>query len=147
MRITNSCEVKGLAVFQSCITSITSATDSESSQSVPKAKVDIGVLIITTEAIHLSTNFQWLCDNISDKMFSGQVSQPISQPMNNLVELENVTRSSFTLNFMDELENTIEKWRFALESYPRIARTLHTIDAIWQQIFCVPLINDDQMLN
>lgn len=71
----------------------------------------------------------------------------MSQPMNNLVELENVTRSSFTLNFMDELENTIEKWRFALESYPRIARTLHTIDDIWQQIFCVPLISDDQILN
>lgn len=145
MNITENHEVKCLAVFQSCRTSITSATDSESSKSVPKAKVDIGVLIVTNDLIFLTTSFQWLCANIADKMFNTQVT--MSQPMNNLVELENVTRSSFTLNFMDELENTIEKWRFVLESYPRIARTLHTIDAIWQQIFCVPLINDDQILN
>lgn len=146
MKITDQKEVKCLAIFQTCATAINSATDSDSSQDVPKVSVGIGVLIVTTEAIHLTTSFQWLCDNISDKMLSNSVTE-LTQPMSNLVELENVTKSTFTLNFMDELENTIEKWKFEFESYPRIAKTLDAIDAIWRKIFCVPFINDDQILS
>lgn len=118
---------------------------SDSTQEVPKNSIGIGAMIVTAEGIHLTTSFQWLCDNINDKMFASQML--MSQPMSNLVELENVTRTTFTLNFMDELENTIEKWKFVLEAYPRIARTLHIIDSIWREIFCVPLINDDQILS
>lgn len=101
--------------------------------------------MVTPEAISFTTSFQWLCDNVSDKVFDNQVM--LTQPMSNLVELESVTKSSFTLNFMDELENRVEKWKFAFESYPRIAKTLHEIDAIWSKIFSVPLINDDQILS
>lgn len=147
MTITDQNELKSLAIFQSCATSITSATDSESSEDVPKASVGWGAMLVTTEGIHLTTNFHWLCDNISDKTFNSDLSVTLTQPMNNLVELENVTRTSFSLNFMDELENTIEKWRFVFESYPRIASTLDTIDSIWEKLFHVPLINDDQILN
>lgn len=146
MKITDQKELRFLAVFQTCATSINSATETDSSQDVPKMSIGCGVLLITTEAIHLSTSFQWLCDNISDKMLSNPGTQ-LTQPMSNLVELENVTNTTFTLNFMDELENTIEKWRFEFESYPRIARTLESIDVIWRKIFCVPFINDDQILS
>lgn len=139
-------DLKCLAIFQSCTTAINSATESDSSQDVPKASFGFGVILVTTEAIHLSTSFQWLRDNISDKMLSNPVTH-LTQPMSNLVELENVTKTSFTLNFMDELENTIEKWKFEFESYARIARTLDAIDEIWRKIFCVPLINDDQILS
>lgn len=102
------------------------------------------MLFVTAESIHMSTNFNWLCDNISER-FGDQIT--LTQPMSNLVELENVTMTSFTLSFMDELENTIEKWRFTFESYPRIANTLEIIDSIWREIFCVPLISDDQILS
>lgn len=146
MKITDQQEVKCLAIFQSCASSLTPATMvSDATQEVPRNSIGIGAMIVTAEGIHLTTSFQWLCDNINDKMFASQTL--MSQPMSNLVELENVTRTTFTLNFMDELDNTIEKWKFVFEAYPRIARTLHIIDSIWREIFCVPLINDDQILS
>lgn len=120
-----------------------SATETENSEEIPKASFGIGVIFVTSESIHLTTDFSWLCDN--SERFLGQAT--LTQPMSNLVELENVTRTSFTLSFMDELENTIEKWRFTFESYPRIAHTLEIIDSIWREIFCVPLISDDQILS
>lgn len=145
MKLTDGHELKCLALFQSCVTSMNSATGTDPSQDEPKLKVDVGILIVTTESIHLTTNFHWLCENIGDKMLSNRVT--ITQPMSNLVELENVTKTTFTLCFMDELENTLEKWNLVVDSYPRIARTLECIDEIWQKIFCVPLINDDQILS
>ena len=144
-KLTDQNELKYLAVFQSCATFLSSATESDASQEIPKASVDFGCLAVTPEAIHLTTSFQWLCDNISDKMFSNRIT--LTQPMSNLVELENVTKRTFTLSFMDELENTIEKWRFLFESYPRIRNTLEEVDKIWRKVFCVPLINDDQILS
>lgn len=145
MRITDRNELKSLSIFQSCATSISSATDSDTSNDTPKTSVAIGALIVTSEAIHLTTNFNWLCDYALDKLPNNHVT--LTQPMSNLVELENVTKTTFTLNFMDELENTIEKWKLVFISYPNIARTLETIDAIWSKLFCVPLINDDQILS
>lgn len=98
-------------------------------------------MFVTSDAFLITTNVSWLCDNASE------MHPTIAQPMTNLVELENVTLTSFTLSFMDELENTIEKWRFKFESYPRIAQTLEIIDGIWRELFCVPLISDDQILS
>lgn len=141
MKMTDQHELKCLAVFASCASTVASATDTESSQHLPKTNFKFGTLVITADAIHMTTNFHWLCDYATDKNPS---NSSMTQPMSNLVELENVTRNSFTFSFMDELENTIEKWRFEFESYPRIARTLETVDEIWQKIFCVPLIGDDQ---
>lgn len=144
MKITENQEIKCLASFQSCSTSLNSAIGTDPSQDEPKHEVDVGVLLVTTEAIHL-TSFHWLCDHVSDKSANNQIT--LLQPMSNLVELENVTKTTFTLSFMEELENTLEKWNFVFESYPRIAYTLECIDEIWQKIFCVPLISDDQILS
>lgn len=144
-RLLNQHDLKCMAVFTSCATSISSATDSDQSQDSPKLCVKYGTLLVTTDEIHFTTSFRWLCDYYGDKMSNNH--QTLTQPMSNLVELESVTKTTFTLNFMDELENTIEKWRLSFESYPRIARTLDTIDGIWQKIFCVPLINEDQILS
>lgn len=135
-----SSNLRSLAVFQSCSTSLSSSTETENSEEISKASLGIGVIFVSSEAIHLTTSFDWLCDVANETQ-----STIITQPMSNLVELEDVTMTTFTLSFMDELENTIEKWRFKFESYPRIAETLETIDEIWQKIFCVPLI--DQILS
>lgn len=146
LKLTSQNEVKSLAIFQSVATSISSATDTDSSDDVPKKYVRCGAVIVTTEAIHLTTNFQWLCDNLNDKTVNDAVTT--TQPMTNLVELDKVTQTqescSFTLSFMDELENTIEKWRFQFESdsFPRVSKLLTEVDTIWQKIFCVPLITD-----
>lgn len=145
MSITDDKQLNSLAIFHSCATYVNVANETESSPDVPKTSVRCGALLVTSEAIHVTTSFHWLCENIIDKVFSNQVT--LTQPMSNLVELENVTRSSCTLNFMDELENKVEKWKFVFESYPRIAKTLYAIDEIWSKIFSVPLINDDQILS
>ena len=145
MNITDDKEIKCIAIFQSCATYLNVANETESLPDVPKTNVGCGTMLVTSEAIHLTTNFNWLCENINDKLSSHHVS--LTQPMSNLVELENVTKTSCTLNFMDELENKVEKWKFVFESYPRIAKTLFAIDEIWSKIFSVPLINDDQILS
>lgn len=149
MKLAEQNELKSLAIFHSCETSIGSsiASDNDIPEDQPKRSIGCGAILVTTQAIILTTNFQWLCDNINDKMNSNDAKITLTQPMNNLVELEDVTRTNFTLNFMDELENTIEKWKFVVDSsYLRIVTTLETIDSIWQKIFCVPLINDDLRL-
>lgn len=121
LTITEQNAVKCVAVFESCTTSINSATESENAEEFSKASFGVGTIFVTSEAIHITSNFNWLCDK------AGDAQTTLTQPMTNLVELENVTRTSFTLSFMDELENTIEKWRFRFESYPRIAHTLQVI--------------------
>lgn len=149
MRITQQNELLSMAIFLSCKTSIGSsiASDTDTHDEHPQISVERGTLIVTTEAIILTTNFQWLCDNITDKTINNNLAVTLTQPMSNLVELEDVTETTFTLSFMDELESTIEKWRFVFDSsFLRIATTLKTIDSIWQKIFCVPLLNDDLIL-
>lgn len=149
MRITQQNELQSMAIFLSCKTSIGSsiASDTDTYDELPQISVERGTLIVTNEAIILTTNFQWLCDNINDKTINNNLAVTLTQPMSNLVELEDVTDTTFTLSFMDEVESTIEKWRLVFDSsFLRIASTLKTIDSIWQKIFCVPLINDDLIL-
>ncbi|KAG5684856.1 hypothetical protein PVAND_014066 [Polypedilum vanderplanki] len=144
MKITNNNEIKYFAIFTACNTSISSATNDE--ETVPQKSLKSGVLLVTLEAIYCTTNFQWLCsfENANNKINNNVT---LVQPMTNLVELENLTKNSFTLNFMDELENTIEKWKIAFDSFLRISKTLEIIDEIWRTIFCMPLVSiEDQLL-
>lgn len=139
MNITGSNELKCLSVFKSCNTSICSSQSSDiEEEAKPLKSLNIGMMLVTNEAIHLVTNFRWLCEDNS--LINDEI---LTQPMTNLVELDNLTNSSFTLNFMDELENTIEKWRFTFESYSRIVKTLEIIDEIWKQIFSLSLLPDE----
>lgn len=148
LKLTNQNELRYLSLFTSCCTSLSSATETEGEEAVPQKSVKFGVLLVTTEAIHLTTNFQWLCEanrnNNNNKLSENYVT--LTQPMTNLVELEDLTKTSFTLSFMDELENTIEKWKLTFDSYARIAKTLEIIDEIWRKIFCLPLVSEDQII-
>mgnify|MGYP003465741356 CR=1 FL=1 len=137
MRITDNHELKYLSIFKTCNTSICSAQDADTLEGTPLKSLNYGMMLVTTEAIHLVTNFKWLSDNAEVVVTSEDI---LTQPMTNLVELDNLTNSSFTLNFMDELENTIEKWRFTYESYSQISKSLEAIDAIWMEIFKMPLL-------
>lgn len=86
----------------------------------------------------MTSDFQWLCDNSSDKLGSNHINH--SLPMTSLVELYDVTKESFTLKFLHEAENTIEQWKFVFESYATIQATLERLDAIWSELFKLPLI-------
>lgn len=138
MRIGNNNEdIKTMAVFKTCQIMV-SQSDNTSIANIPKKTMYFGALSVSENSLLLTTNFNWLCDKNSIDIVA------INQPMTNLVELENVTESSFVLSFMDETDNTIEKWQFTFESRQRIFETLTTIGKIWEELFCVPLISTDQ---
>lgn len=138
MKIGNNNEdIKTMAVFKTCQIMI-SQSDNTSIANNPKKTIYFGALSVSENSLMLTTNFNWLCDKNSID------TEVINQPMTNLVGLENVTESSFVLSFMDETDNTIEKWQFTFESRRRIFETLSIIGKIWEELFCVPLISTDQ---
>lgn len=141
MTITKHNQINYLSSFIACKITLSSSTESstDTEDVAPTKTLGYGVMLVTNEAIHL-TNFKWLCEN------SDQNYDVLTQPITNLVELDNLTNSSFTLIFMNELENTIEKWRFSYESYLRICKALYAIDEIWKKIFSLSLLPDDQPL-
>lgn len=141
MSIAKHNQIKYLSVFIGCKIYLSSSTETstDSEEAAPIRTLSYGAMLVTNEAIHLITNFKWLCEN------SDQNCEVLTQPITNLVELDNLTNSSFTLIFMNELESTIEKWRFSYDSYVRICKTLHEIDDIWKQIFSLSLLPEDQL--
>lgn len=135
MAIAKDNEIKHLSVFAACKVTMNLSTE----EVTPLKSLGYGTMLVTNEAIHLLTNFNWLC-----KIYD-QNCEILCQPITNLVELDNLTNSSFTLIFMNELENTIEKWRFSYDSYSRICKTIYEIDVIWKQIFSLSLLPEDQL--
>lgn len=136
-------DLKCVGIFKSCHSSIQSATDSENSEVSSKTKLKVGAIFITSDSIHVSSNFKWICDNIDERVYSK--NPKLSQPMTNLVELENLTDKSFTLNFIDEINDTLEKWKFTFESDKQFLSLLRIVDEIWEKIFRLHLLNEDQL--
>jgi hypothetical protein len=136
-------DLKCVGIFKSCHSSIQSATDSENSEISSKTKLKVGAIFITSDSIHVSSNFKWICDNIDERVYSK--NPKLSQPMTNLVELENLTDKSFTLNFIDEINDTLEKWKFTFESDKQFLSLLRIVDEIWEKIFRLHLLNEDQL--
>jgi hypothetical protein len=141
MTITKHNQIRYMSIFIACKISLSSSTESstDSNEATPIRTLSYGTMLVTNEAIHLLTNFKWLSEE------NHQSCEILTQPITNLVELDNLTNSSYTLIFMNELENTIEKWRFSYDSYSRICKTLYEIDEIWKQIFSLSLLPEDQL--
>lgn len=136
-------DIKCVGIFKSCNSSIQSATDSDNSEVSSKTKLKLGAIFVTSESIHVTSNFKWICDNVDERVYTK--NPKLSQPMSNLVELENLTDSSFTLNFIDELNDTLEKWKFTFESGKQILYLLRIVDEIWEKYFRLHLLNEDQL--
>lgn len=137
-------DLKSVSIFTSCSSSVMSATDSSNSAETQKSRMKIGSIFVFLGHIHITSSFEWICDNISEQTFANHLI--MKQPISNLVDLENLTDSSFTLNFIDELEDTLEKWKFTFESNSQIFHLLKSIDDIWQKIFCISLLSDSQTM-
>lgn len=137
-------DLKSVAIFTSCSSSVMSATDSSNSAETQKSRMKCGSIFVFREYIHITSSFEWLCDNITENMFNNHLI--MKQPISNLVDLENLNESSFTLNFIDELEDSLEKWKFTFESNSQIIHLLKSIDDIWQKIFMISLLSDSQAL-
>lgn len=144
LSVSNQFELKYIALFRKCVTSVSSATD-VNKEVEPQKTIDCGILIITTEAIHLTTDFQWLCESISSR--ANDLSHIVKiQPMTDLVELKILTKKSFAFTFMNELQSTVEKWELSFDSHVRIIKLLEITDEIWRKIFCLPLISEEQLI-
>lgn len=145
MEIGNKFEPMNITFYKKCETYVTSTTDPNNIL-VPRKTIACGIIIITKDAIHLTTNFKWLCESLSNRANdSNHVTK--FQPMANLVEVENLEREAFTLVFMNELECTIEKWILSVDTYSRSLKLIETTDEIWSKIFSVPLLAEDQYLS
>ncbi|CAH1718589.1 unnamed protein product [Chironomus riparius] len=142
LKLSDQNELIYLAMYNSCETSVLSATDSTKVLVAPKT-IDRGMLVITTESIILTTNFDWLCESVSSRANDCKHVTKIEE-MANLVELESLTKNSFTFVFMNELESTIEKWKLSVDSHIRIRSLLEETDKIWSVIFSIPLLSNEQ---
>lgn len=136
-------DIKAVAIFSSYSSSLMAATDSSNSNESQKSRMKIGSIFVFLDFICVTSSFEWICENVSEKTFANHFT--MQQPISNLVDVENLTDSSFTFNFIDELEDTLEKWKFTFESNSQIIHLLKSIDDIWQKIFCISLLNDNQL--
>lgn len=134
-----------MSTFQACSLSTTPANAVDDEPKLLKS-LEYGIILITKDDVFVTSNFQWLCENVCNVKNQESNNFILKQPIANLVELENLTKSSFILNFMDELENIVEKWNFTLESCQRISVILETIDVTWKKVFSMSLMSSEQML-
>jgi hypothetical protein len=148
MKVTDNNELKHSSYFMKCVAKITSGIDDSDEALFPPKIFSCGIFFITSEAIHVSTDFHWICENISNNNNNKNENSSVTltQPMTNLIELQKVTQTSFELNFMDDSEKTVEKWTFTYDSYARIAELLEILDKIWKKVFGMKLITESSYL-
>lgn len=66
-----------------------------------------------------------------------QVAQ--EQPMTNLIEIDDITDTSFTIHYLDEINNRTELWRCTFETNSCLDSTFKAIAQSWEVLFQVPL--------
>lgn len=93
--------------------------------------------VVTETNIILVQHFNWLSDDLKDEIDSEN-----SQVMCNLVEVEELNSRSFSLNFLDEIEEKCELWNLTFETDTSMSSTLDSIAECWEKLFGVPLLNN-----
>lgn len=93
--------------------------------------------IVTETNIILVQNFNWISDDLKEEIESQN-----SQAMSNLVEVEELNSKSFSLNFLDEIEEKCELWNLTFETDTAMSSTLNSIADSWEKLFGVPLLNN-----
>lgn len=96
------------------------------------------VAFITTDSyLYLTTSkYGWLMEKFDYVLDIAQ-----SQLMTNLVDIDNVTDTSFTINFLDEINNRTELWECTFETNSSLDSTFKAIAQSWEEYFKVPLAN------
>lgn len=95
-------------------------------------------LCVVTEAnIILVKHFNWISDDLDEEINSHKC-----QVMSNLVEVEEFNSKSFSLNFLDEIEEKCELWNLTFETETLMSSTLNSIAECWEKLFGVPLLNN-----
>lgn len=93
---------------------------------------------ITTDThLYLTTSkYGWLMEKFD---IDPQVAQV--HPMTDLVAIDNITDTSFTINFLDEINNQTYLWKCTFETNSCLDSTFKAIAQSWEEYFKVPLAN------
>lgn len=125
--MTGNAQLKMLAILNRC--QITSDHLNET--------YDYVAFITTDSYLYLTTSkYGWLMDKFS---IEPEIAQ--EQLMTNLVDIDNVTENSFTINFLDEINNRTELWQCTFETNSCLDSTFKAIAQSWEEYFKVPLAN------
>lgn len=125
LHVTKNAQLKMLALLNGCRISSDHLTESYEH-----------VAFITTDtALYLiKSNYGWLMEKFEYEI---QVAQ--EQPMTNLIEIDDVTDTSFTIHYLDEINNRTELWRCIFETNSCLDSTFKAIAQSWEVLFQVPL--------
>lgn len=93
--------------------------------------------VVTETNLILVQHFNWISDDLKD-----EIDSQSSQVMSNLVEVEELSSKSFSLNFLDEVEEKCELWKLQFETESCMSSTLNSIAECWEKLFGVPLLNN-----
>lgn len=92
--------------------------------------------VVTDTNIILVKHFNWITGDLND-----EINSENSQVMINLVEVEELNSKSFSLNFLDEIEEKCELWKLTFETDTSMRSTLNSIAECWEKLFGVPLLS------
>lgn len=95
------------------------------------------ICVVTETNIILVQHFNWISDDLKDEIVSHS-----SQMMSNLVEVEQLSNKSFSLNFLDDIEEKCELWIIQFQTEACMSSTLNSIAECWEKLFGVPLLNN-----
>lgn len=127
LQVTENMQLKMLTILNEC--KIISDHLNETYECVAFITVDTQLYLTTSK-------YGWLMDKIDQPI---KVAQ--SQPMTDLVSVDNITDISFTMSFYDEFLKRHEAWDCTFETKASLDSTFAAIAQSWEKLFRVPLAN------
>ncbi|XP_058119766.1 serine/threonine-protein kinase 11-interacting protein [Anopheles coustani] len=100
--------------------------------------VQLSTLVVTENKLMLTPDITWL-----NESSAYPIEPKFTQLLTNIVELEDVNELSCRLNYMDEKEDKYETWSLDFATSTAKESTVSTICHLWENIFGVPLMNDN----
>lgn len=95
--------------------------------------------IVTDTHLYLTTaKYAWLMDKSECPIETAR-----TELMTDLVEVDNVNDTSFSITFLDEIHNQKQAWHCAFETDSCLQNTLAAIAQSWEKLFKVPLISSN----
>lgn len=130
LQITENVQLKMFAILSRC--KIVEDDDSET-------YCEHGAFIVTDTHLYLTTaKYAWLMDKTERSV---EVAR--AELMTDLVEVDNVSGTTFAITFLDEIHNQKQVWHCAFETDSCLQNTLAAIAQSWEKLFKVPLISSN----
>lgn len=127
LAITSNVQFKMLAILNEC--KITSEDFNETLEYVAFITTETNLYVTTSK-------YGWLMEKSDHNVAIAQ-----SQLMSNLVDVDNITETSFCINFLDEINDRTDLWKCSFETNSCLDSTFNAIAQSWEKLFQVPLAN------